>query len=224
MSDFRDPAQKQAENKRMMLAMGLSMGVLMLWNSLFPPPVAPPSEPESPAALATKPPTKEPSKAPAKPKEEAAAPAKDKPQKVQVVETEEQTHELGDSKRQITFSSHGAHPVSITLVDQAHNKIYREPGTDEDRPVVDLAAQRQDFASVNVPGLNPKTWTVSEANQQSIVYKAQTATLSLTRTWSLAEHGLDHRLEVQARSASKGIAELTLSMEDPLLGGSISLP
>ena len=221
MSDFRDPAQKQAENKRMMLAMGLSMGVLMLWNSLFPPPVAPSVETEPTAVEAPIEATKEAKTESAPTPTKVAAPPQEEKPVVQAVETQETTHELGDNKRQIIFSNHGAHPVSINLVDQAHDKIYREPGTDEDRPVVDLAAQREDFASIQIAGLNPKTWTVSEANKQSVVYTAQTATLSLKRTWSLAEHGLDHRLEIQARSASKGTAELTLSMEDPLLGGSI---
>ena len=130
----------------------------MLWNSLFPPPVAPPTEPEPAAVTATETetPTKESSKEPVQPQDEADPPPQDEPQKVRAIETEEKTHELGDNKRQITFSNHGAHPVSITLVDQAHNKIYREPGTDEDRPVVDLAAQRQDFAPYKSLGSIPK--------------------------------------------------------------------
>ena len=221
MSDFRDPAQKQAENKRMMLAMGLSMGVLMLWNSLFPPPVAPPTESEAVTTATTQAPPQEADEAPLQADKEIAPAPEEKIQTITLTETEERTHELGDRKRQITLSNHGAHPVSITLVDQAHNKTYREPGTDADRPVVDLAAKRADFASIAIPGLNPKTWKVAEATSEKVIYTSQTATLLLKRTWSLGEHGLDHRLEIQARAASKGIAELTLSMEDPLLGGSI---
>ena len=221
MSDFRDPAQKQAENKRMMLAMGLSMGVLMLWNSLFPPPVAPANEPEPAAVAKAESAGKETEQKAPEPVQKPTPSPEEVPPNVEAVEIQEQTHKLGDDQRQITFSNHGAHPISITLVDRAHNKVYREPGTDEDRPVVDLAAEREDFASVLIPGLNPKAWRVSEANDRSIVYTAQTNNLSLKRTWSLAEHGLDHRLELHARSAAKGVAELTLSMEDPLLGGSI---
>ena len=222
MSEFRDPAQKQAENKRMMLAMAVSMAVLMLWNSLFPPPVAEPQPPAEPAVAEQT--QAAPSAPAAKPSSEttpAQAPAPAAEQAPPAVDFKEQTVTLEDHQRSVTLSSLGAQPTAVTLVDRAHGKIYREPGTEEDRPVVDLAKGRPDFAALSLEGLTPTSWSQTQATERSVTYRAQTPTLDLKRTWNLSEHGLEHQLEVTARQTTQGAAALSLSMADPLLGGSM---
>jgi YidC/Oxa1 family membrane protein insertase len=227
MSDFRDPAQKATENKRMMIAMGVSMGVLMLWNSLFPAPmpsqseaaepqteqVAQPTPDEAPVAVAEEQPADPaPNEAQGEVPAEAVAPKAALP---------EQTHQLQDEKRQVTLSNLGARPSAIFLVDEAHGKIYKEPGNEEERPRVDLAGNRADFGALKLPGLKPKTWSVIKADDKSVVYGTQAGALELRRTWTLGEYGLSHSLTMTAKQAVKGQAHLSLSMQDPLSGGSM---
>ena len=227
MSDFRDPAQKATENKRMMIAMGVSMGVLMLWNSLFPAPM--PSQPEvaepeteqiaqpapetAPVAVAERQPAQ-----PTPNQVNGEAPVQIAPPKAALPE---QTHQLQDEKRQVTLSNLGARPSAIFLVDQAHGKMYKEPGNEEERPRVDLAGNRADFGALKAPGLTYKTWSVIKADDKSVVYGTQAGALELRRTWTLAEHGLTHSLTMTAKQAVKGEAHLSLSMQDPLSGGSM---
>ncbi len=233
MSDFRSPEEKQAENKRMMLAMGISMLVVLVWSSLFPPP-APVAQPVpaddvkvaavDEAAPNTDSGTADQPASPSAAKPAAAPPVV--PAKQAPVDTEpaiaEQSLELEDGRRLVRLSNRGAQPVAIELIDQAHQKIYREPGTEAERPKVDLAGNRLDFASLNLPGLNAeKTWKVAQANAESVVFTTRAGNLELRRSWTLAEHGLAHRLEIKAVAPAAGKAELSLSMQDPLLGGSM---
>jgi len=227
MSDFRDPAQKATENKRMMIAMGVSMGVLMLWNSLFPAPM--PSQPEAAEPQTEQVAQPTPDEAPvAAAEEQPAEPASNEAQGEAPAEAvapraalPEQTHQLQDEKRQVTLSNLGARPSAIFLVDEAHGKIYKEPGNEEERPRVDLAGNRADFGALKLPGLKPKTWSVIKADDKSVVYGTQAGTLELRRTWTLSEHGLSHSLTMTAKQAVKGQAHLSLSMQDPLSGGSM---
>ena len=131
------------------------------------------------------------------------APAPAAEQAPPAVDFKEQTVTLEDHQRSVTLSSLGAQPTAVTLVDRAHGKIYREPGTEEDRPVVDLAKGRPDFAALSLEGLTPTSWSQTQATERSVTYRAQTPTLDLKRTWNLSEHGLEHQLEVTARQTTQ---------------------
>ena len=75
----------------------------------------------------------------------------------------------------------------MTLVDRAHGKIYREPGTEEDRPVVDLAKGRPDFAALSLEGY--ANILVADTSDRALGdLSRQTPTLDLKRTWNPSEH------------------------------------
>ena len=227
MSDFRSPHEKQAESKRMMLAIGVSLAVMFSWNAIFPPTA--PQQPQAASAEQFDDESRDKTAADPSPSG-AIAPQQNTPGIAAETATEEapvvvipaKTFRLEDSRRIVTLSNVGAHPVGVQLVDQAHSKIYKEPGTEADRPAVDLAAGRADFGSLELAGLKTdQVWKVESSNDKQVVFSTRAGSLELRRSWSLAEHGLSHSLSLHALSASTGKVGLKLSMIDPGLGGSM---
>jgi YidC/Oxa1 family membrane protein insertase len=206
----------EQQGPRLLLAFGLSMAVLMIWQALFPAPE--PVQGSDPVAesvaLGTENPasTLAPSRA-NKAKIEAVAAVIPAAAPVDAPAT---TVRLADAHKVIVLSSHGAHLVKAELTD------YREPGTDPERPVIDLVpAGAKGFGGLAAKGLAiDAPYRVVEQSAQHAVFETVVGSTTLRRTWTLSEHGLKHRIDLSGGPAP---ADLTLFLEmmDPTSGGGI---
>ena len=223
MSDLSDPQKKAEDNRRMMIAFAISAVALLTWEMLFPSvPVPVAQEAKAPVsaaapAEASKPVAKaEAVKAPAAETEPVAEKLPPRPA------VKPETHLLENEALRVVISNVGARPSAVGLTDLAHNKPYREPGRDKDRPSVDLAADRADFGALTLPGLKAdQVWEIRQRDLNSILLVTQAGSTELLREWKLTPHGLEHHLAINATAPAAGAARMSLSMIDPGTGGSI---
>jgi YidC/Oxa1 family membrane protein insertase len=206
----------EQQGPRLLLAFGLSMAVLMVWQAIFPAPE--PFVPESPGPEVSAPipePAPVPLAAPTAvptPSDPLAAPSPEVP----AVAAAEIIIRLTDEHRVIGLSSHGARLV------EAKMSAYREPGTDPERPIVDLVpAGAKGFGGLKAKGLAiDAAYRVVEQSVRHAAFEVQVGRTVLRRTWTLSATGLTHRIDVSGGPAP---AEMTLFLEmmDPTTGGGI---
>lgn len=116
------------DNRRLLLAIVLSMGLLLLWGYLFPPPEAPAPQPaaETPVTPAAEP-AAEPAppagerRAEAEPEPAAAEPTVEAPEPTERVEAEREEHPVVETARaRVELTNRGAQIVSFRLKEHAN--------------------------------------------------------------------------------------------------------
>lgn len=145
---------------RLLAFLAVSMAILMLWQSLFPPP-RPPVPPAADTVATEEAPEKDhlgqaPEAMTAKPTPSPTASPSPSPSPGSAkVKPAEKRYVLESDKLRVEFSSHGARIVALQLRD------YQEPGTDPKRPVIDLVPDdSQYFGALRVDELITQTTKV----------------------------------------------------------------
>ena len=204
---------------RLIAFLAVSMVILMMWQSLFPPPLPPeqppPSAPEGqpeaepvaakPATTATALPSGEveaPDSAP-----EVAEPSLKKP---------EQKIDLDSDLLRVQISSHGARLTGLGFRD------FREPGTDPERPQIELIPEgSMAFASLESEGLEKDAdYEVVSQDRNAVVFRRTLADGSLIqRRWELDGQTLQHELRVRGQQAGERTFRFGLEMANPAVAG-----
>ncbi len=171
-------------DKRLLIAVAISMGILFLWWKIFPP--APPAQAPAPAAVV------EPSRAAYDAGTPAAAPPATasgaSPQAAPAARLAETLVTLESPEANFVFSSRGAALREIKLKD-------RQFLLDRGRPASGMqivststentAPLRTTFAKADFPWNDAVAWTVSRPSQGAVVFRAETDEVVVEKRFAL---------------------------------------
>ena len=204
---------------RLIAFLAVSMVILMIWQSLFPPP--PPVEVPSPPAHSEKASEAAPSQTQAAANPTAVTPAND------VVDTDvtaqptgqkrpERKVELESDLLRVQFSSYGGRLTAATF------QTFREPGTDPERPLIELVPEESlGFGSLEAQGLSPDAdYELIRQNPNSVVFRYRLLDGSeIQRRWILDGQSLTHELSIRGEQAGNKRFVFGLEMGNPADSG-----
>lgn len=206
------------QGKRLLLAVALALGIVLLWNVLFPqkkptpkPKVADQTEPaekprwESPVARPAQP--------AAKPEAGPAAEAPDPSVLVQTTHPEEKAIELDYPNVHVAFTSRGARMTSWQLT---ASKWQREPHKGE--MIVDSihGAFATNFVDSTYSLPPDAVWDVEQPSEYQVVFTFTSDKLSISKSFTIHPDALlvELAIEVKNLSGAEAKQRLALSVTD----------
>ncbi len=169
-------------DKRLLIAVAVSLGILLLWGKIFPPPK--PSAP-NPAPVASQ---TEPSREAGGNNTLAANPAPGKTAEGAQARGPEQLVTLASPDVDYVFSSWGASLRHVKLKDRQFLLDRTKPnsgidlirtGTEETAPL------RTSFAKPEFAWMDNVTWTVGQPNPNAVVFRAETNDVAVEKRFTL---------------------------------------
>jgi len=208
-------------DKRLLLAVVLSMGILFLWWKVFPPaPPAPPAPPSPPSPTQSAP-------APAG-EAKAAAPAAAAPAAAQVPaspaeRSAEEIVTLESPEAAYAFSSWGASLREIRLKDPQFLRDRKRPDSGMQivsTPGEDRAPLRTTFAKADFAWPERIPWAVTRPSADSVVFRAETDAVVVEKRFALEpkRYRLSFSLRVENKSNKSldhGLVVYLASAQDP---------
>lgn len=170
-------------DKRLLIAVVVSMGILLLWGKLFPPPARNPS----PIANQTQPDSGHGQTASA-PMQHEASSAPSKPGEVAQTRAAEQLVVLEAPYVNYVFSSWGASLRHIKLKDRQFLLDRSKPDSGIDVVTTsgeDAAPLRTSFAKPDFAWSDTAAWVVAQQDQRSVVFRAETSDVVVEKRFAL---------------------------------------
>jgi YidC/Oxa1 family membrane protein insertase len=171
-------------DKRLLLAVAVSLGILLLWGKLFPPP-PPPAKAPTPVATETQPAS---ATSAGQPATGAANPTDGKPAEPPKTRGAEHLVTLSSPDADYVFSTWGASLRHVKLKDRQFLRDHAKPDSGIDlvtTPGEDTAPLRTSFAKPEFVWTDSTAWTDEQASPTSVVFRAENADVVVEKRFTL---------------------------------------
>jgi YidC/Oxa1 family membrane protein insertase len=209
-------------DKRLLIAVVVSMGILFVWWKVFPP--TPPVQNTAPVASQTQPsPDSGNGQAAAQPTPAAGNPAVTKPVELAQTRGAEQLVTLESPHADYVFSSWGASLRHVKLKDRQFLLDHSKPDSGIDlvtTPTEETAPLRTTFAKPEFAWTDAVAWTSEKPDANSVVFRAETSDVVVEKRYTLEpqRYRLAFSVVVQnktAKSVDLGLLVHLFAAQDP---------
>lgn len=172
-------------DKRLLIAVVVSMGILFLWWKIFPPPTPPA---RTPAPVATQTQSATGTSRAAQPGSAAGTPDEGKPTEQPQTRGAEQLLTLSSPDVNYVFSTWGASLHHVKLRDRQFLLDRSNPDSGIDlvsTPGEDTAPLRTSFSKPDFAWTDAVPWTATKENPSSLVFRAETADVAVEKRYTL---------------------------------------
>ena len=199
-------------DKRLLIAVAVSLGILLLWGKLFPPPTSP-ARNSAPVATQNQPASDTGIVQAPKPNEAAGNPSAANPGQAPQARGSEQLVTLASPTADYVFSSWGASLRHAKLKDRQFLRDRSKPDSGIDlvsTPGEETAPLRTTFARPEFAWSDTVAWTVEQTNASGAAFRAETADVVVEKRYTLEP--LRYRLLLSVVVQNKTAKSLDLAL------------